>query len=49
MLIVGTLPETTGYCIDNAAELSPKSLKRIRKEWNEMASHVIFVLKTLIC
>ena len=49
MLIVGTLTETTGYCMDNAAEFSPKSPKRIRKERNKMTSHLIFVLKTLIC
>jgi hypothetical protein len=32
MLIVGTLFETTGYCMDNAVEFSPKSPKKLRKE-----------------
>lgn len=49
MLIVGTLIETTGYCMNNAVEFSPKSPNRIRKERNKMASHAIFVLNTLIC
>jgi hypothetical protein len=49
MLIVGTLIETTGYYMDNTVEFSPRNPKRIRIEWNKMASHVVFVLKTLIC
>jgi len=49
MLIVGTLIETTGYCMNNAVEFSLKMPKRIRKERDKEDSHVIFVLKTLIC
>jgi hypothetical protein len=49
MPIVETLIETTGYRMNNAGEFSPNSPYRIRKEWNKLANHVIFVIKTLIC